>query len=308
MADFNYVAKMIKPEGKIVYEYNPLYNYRPKHKNGDTIQDGEVHDMITKNSEEYGEQLNFDLEHPVEIACQRSYDGSVNLILNDNKNQPRLINTRFTPKQNNTYVREDRLGNTDTNLYDESEFEIDSSLLKKYINIPKVDFKGLHYGGSLPVGNYVFYFKLSDADGNETDIVAESGIVSVHIGSINTPASMRGGQMNENSGKMVQFHLSNIDSGYDYVTVYYSRATSADNYQRTVTATKVLNRFRVRQSVCNVHITGTEEAELIPVSSLSQDFFLASAAKTQAICQNMLFLGNVQKYTPPYERLAKLSL
>ena len=308
MADFNYVAKMIKPEGKIVYEYNPLYNYRPKHKNGDTIQDGEVHDMITENSEEYGEQLNFDLEHPVEIACQRSYDGSVNLILNDNKNQPRLINTRFTPKQNNTYVREDRLGNTDTNLYDESEFEIDSSLLKKYINIPKVDFKGLHYGGSLPVGNYVFYFKLSDADGNETDIVAESGIVSVHIGSINTPASMRGGQMNENSGKMVQFHLSNIDSGYDYVTVYYSRATSADNYQRTVTATKVLNRFRVRQSVCNVHITGTEESELIPVSSLSQDFFLASAAKTQAICQNMLFLGNVQKYTPPYERLAKLSL
>ena len=102
MADFNYVAKMIKPEGKIVYEYNPLYNYRPKHKNGDTIQDGEVHDMITENSEEYGEQLNFDLEHPVEIACQRSYDGSVNLILNDNKNQPRLINTRFTPKQNNT--------------------------------------------------------------------------------------------------------------------------------------------------------------------------------------------------------------
>ena len=54
MADFNYVAKMIKPEGKIVYEYNPLYNYRPKHKNGDTIQDGEVHDMITENSEEYG--------------------------------------------------------------------------------------------------------------------------------------------------------------------------------------------------------------------------------------------------------------
>jgi hypothetical protein len=41
---------------------------------------------------------------------------------------------------------------------------------------------------------------------------------------------------------------------------------------------------------------------------LSQDFFLASAAKTQEVCQNMLFLGNVQKYTPDYETLAKLSL
>lgn len=304
---------MIKPEGKIVYEYNPLHNYRK------ADEDGAVGDLVTKDfsdlteeeqrlATDYGDQLNFDLEHPVEIACQRSYDGSVNLILNDNKNQPRLINTRFTPKENNTYTREDRLGNTDTNLYDESEFEIDSSLLKKYINIPKVHFKGLHYGGSLPVGNYVFYFKLSDADGNETDIVAESGVVSVYMGSINNPASMRGGQMNENSGKMVQFHLTNIDSGYDYVTVYYSRATSADNYSRTVEATRVLNRFRVRQTICNVHITGTEQSELIPVAELSQDFFLSSAAKTQAICQNMLFLGNVQKYTPSYERLAKLSL
>ena len=328
MASFNYTAKMIKPEGKIVYEYNPLYNYRPaivKYENQAARPGkGEVGDMITKNYDDltssektmlsnaqigdFGEQLNFDLEHPVEIACQKSYDGSVNLILNDNKNQPRLINTRFTPKENNTYTREDRLGNTDTNLYDATEFEIDSSLLKKYINIPKVHFKGLHYGGNLPVGNYVFYFKLSDADGNETDIVAESGVVSVYMGSINNPASMRGGQMRENSGKMVQFSLTNIDSGYDYVTVYYSRATSADNYSRTVEATRVLNRFRVRQSICNVHITGNEEAELIPVTELSQDFFLASASKTQAICQNMLFLGNVQKYTPPYERLAKLSL
>jgi hypothetical protein len=326
MATFGYVANIVQPEGKIVYEYNPLHNYRPvlvKDDGSLRVADGEVCDMVTKNysalsqaekdllpkgTPDYGDQLNFDLEHPVDIACQRSYDGSVNLILNDNKNQPRLINTRFTPKENNTYTREDRLGNTDTNLYDATEFEIDSSLLKKYINIPKVQFKGLHYGGSLPVGNYVFYFKLSDADGNETDIVAESGIVSVHMGSINNPASMRGGEMNENSGKLVQFHLTNIDSGYDYVTVYYSRATSADNYMRTVQATRVLNRFRVRQSICNVHITGTEQSELIPVSELSEDFFMASASKTQAICQNMLFLGNVQKYTPPYETLAKISL
>ena len=75
MADFNYVAKIIQPEGKIVYEYNPLYNYRPKHKNGDTIQDGEVHDMITKNSEEYGEQLNiFNVPKPSAISLEKTMD------------------------------------------------------------------------------------------------------------------------------------------------------------------------------------------------------------------------------------------
>lgn len=298
MPTFTHIRNTIKPKGKIVYEYNPLYNYRP------TALDGEIDDLITTGSS----QLNFDLEHPVDIVCQKSYDGSINLILNDNKNQPRLINTRFTAKENNTYERVDRTGNTDTNLYDESEFEIDTSLLKKYINIPKVNLQGVYYGGNLPVGNYTFYFKLSDGDGNETDIVAESGIVTIHMGSLGDPLSIRGGQFNENSGKAVQFILTNVDSGYDYVSVYYSRATGADNLQRTVQAVKILNRFRIRQNVCNIHITGNENVEQIPVEALSQNFFLASAAKTQEVCQNMLFLGNVQKYTPDYETLAKLSL
>jgi len=35
------------------------------------------------------------MEHPVDIIPQESYDGSVNLILNDGKNVPRLINSRF---------------------------------------------------------------------------------------------------------------------------------------------------------------------------------------------------------------------
>lgn len=295
---FGYNIKTIKPKGKIVYEYNPLYNYRPDDLNG------EIDDLITTGSS----QLNFDLEHPVDIVCQKSYDGSVNLILNDNKNQPRLINTRFTAKENNTYERIDRTGNTDTNLYDESEFEIDTSLLKKYINIPKVNFSGVFYGGNLQVGNYTFYFKLSDGDGNETDIVAESGVVTIHMGSLNDPASIRGGQFNENSGKSIQFIITNLDSGYDYVSVYYSRTSGADNLQRSVQAVKILNRYRIRQNVCSIHITGNELSEIIPVETLSQDFFLASAAKTQEVCQNMLFLGNVQKYTPDYETLVKLSL
>ena len=298
MPDFSYIRKAIKPKGKLVYEYNPLYNYRPEK------LDGEIDDLITTGSS----QLDFDLEHPVDIVCQSSYDGSVNLILNDDKNQPRLINTRFTPRENNTYERIDRTGNTDTNLYDESEFEIDSSLLKKYINIPKVNFKGVYYGGSLKVGNYVFYFKLSDGDGNETDIVAESGLVSIYMGSLNDPQSIRGGQYNENSGKAIQFILTNLDSGYDYVSVYYSRTSGADNLQRTVEAVKILNRYRIRQNICNIHVNGNEQSELIPVASLSQDFFLASAAKTQEICQNMLFLGNVKKFTPDYETLSRLSL
>jgi hypothetical protein len=63
-------------------------------------------------------ELQFSLENPVHIIPQYSYDGSVNLILNDGYNPPRLINSRFSATGRNTYEIVDRKGNNDTNIYD----------------------------------------------------------------------------------------------------------------------------------------------------------------------------------------------
>jgi hypothetical protein len=61
------------------------------------------------------------------------------------------------------------------------------------IKIPKIKFNGVTSGGNLKVGNYHVYFKLSDADGNETDFVGESGLISVFIG-FGDPRSVTTGQ------------------------------------------------------------------------------------------------------------------
>jgi hypothetical protein len=116
-----------------------------------------------------------------------------------------MINTRFSATGRNTYEIVDRKGNNDTNIYDQgSQFDIDTSLYKRVVKIPKIDFRGVTSGGNLPVGNYHFYFKLSDADGNETDFIGESGLVSVFIG-FNSPSSIHTGTANQNSHKSVQF-------------------------------------------------------------------------------------------------------
>ena len=78
----------------------------------------------------------------------------------------------------------------------------------------------------MKVGNYVFYFRYADADGNETDIVAESGIVSCFQGNNADPFSINGGFRDNNSNKSVSFTLSNLDTGFDYIKVSYSRNTS----------------------------------------------------------------------------------
>jgi len=85
-------------------------------------------------------------------------------------------------------------------------------------------FNGVSYGGNLSVGNYHFYFRYVDEDGNESDFFAESGLVSIFIG--NKPNSIYSGFRNENSHKQVQFSLYNTDTGYNKVNIYFTINTS----------------------------------------------------------------------------------
>ncbi|MDO4465466.1 MAG: hypothetical protein Q4C49_00450 [Bacillota bacterium] len=140
------------------------------------------------------EELKFDLEHPVDILPQYSYGGAVNLILNDGKNAPRLINSRFSVQNDTKYKIPEHYGFKDTNIYDEKTFDIDVNLKPIPINIPNVEFVGLRENaGNLKCGAYTFFFKFADADGNETEVIAESGMVYMHIGRLNDPSSIRMG-------------------------------------------------------------------------------------------------------------------
>ena len=259
---FEVLTNVLPTKGNLVYEYNPFRNYRLSQnmleykgdyytqeqlkekfgieigkddndkdiwKKGDTnvSQDitlhekGELVDFIT-------DELSFSIKSPVTITPQYSYDGSVNLIINDGINIPRMINSRFSATGRNTYEIVDRKGNNDTNIYDQGEqFDIDTSLYKRVIKIPKINFQGVTSGGNLKVGNYHLYFKLSDADGNETDFIGETGLISVFIG-FEDPKSITTGQGNENSFKSIKIKISNIDTSYSYVYAYYSRYTAVD--------------------------------------------------------------------------------
>lgn len=311
----SYYLSQIKPEGKIVYEYNPLRNFRlsedidneGRHpgdvgfNSDEVIEAGSIIDLDT-------ELLGFSLNNPVDIVTQSSYDGSVNLIINDNRNIPRLINTRFSVLQNNTYEIVDRIGNNDTNLYDENQFDLDTSLYKRVNTIPSLTFNGVLHHGNLSVGNYVLYFKYADADDNETDFVAESGIISCFIGNDGDPFSINGGFIDQNSHKSINFLVSDIDGSYDYLKVYYTRSTSDVSQNRVVTAFKIEKKYPVRNGICNIIITGDENAVEIPISDINMQYLIADKVKAQAVCQNMLFLGNFNKPDQMYQDLTDISL
>ena len=261
---------------------------------------GELVDFITN-------ELSFDIHHPVEILPQHSYDGSVNLILNDGINIPRLINSRFTVTGRNTYKVIDRKGDNDTNIYDQgNQFDVDTSLFKNVNKIPKLEYLGTS-SGNMKIGNYHFYFKYSDVDGNESDWVAESGLVSVFMG--NTPQSVNTGIRDENSIKSVKFKLSNIDIGYTYVKVYYTRYSADVDSNLVVQAKRIDKNFLVNNSgTCTILITGDENETEVTIEEINSSFDVIQTAQTQCSAANRLFMANIHKSKVEYDLLSKLSL
>lgn len=307
--------KKYNSKGDLQYVYKPLHNYRYiedkkldngeyypiTHEQGEFVPRYSLVDFVTK-------KLNYDLEHPLDILPQWSYDGSVNLIINDGQTFPKLINTRFSVLGDNKYQIVDRQGNNDTNIYNDStDFNTSISLYKNYNLIPKIAFLGTTENGELPIGNYHFYFRYVDSDGNETDFIGESGLVSIFKGTSRNKVNT--GFKNENSHKSILFRLTNLDTGFQYINVYYTRSTAEANQNKFTSAHKIVTKFMINSAyVCNIRITGTEETEDIDVSQINPTYLLAKSVKTQTVCQNRLFFGNIQKSEINYRELADLSL
>ena len=282
-----------KQKGDMVNKYAPFKNL--------VRDNGLIDSFKTK-------ELKLDINSPINIEIQPSFDGSVNLILNDNVTNPKLINSKFSVEESNTYSIIDHEGNKDTNLYLESQLDLDTKLYKNINKIPILVFKGLGTSGKMKCGSYHFYFKLSDNDGNETDFISESGLVTCHIGNINDPYSIRMGMIDEDSKKSVSFELSNLDTSYDFVKVYYTRTTSDDTQQDIITANYIDIQYPINKGISDIVITGFESQIDIPLVDINPLYELVSSAKTQTQCQNMLFLANINKPTIPYTELKDLSL
>ena len=133
-----------------------------------------------------------DLKHPIDIEIQESYDGSVNLIINDDKNEPRLINSGFAVREGGKYELIERNQYEQTNKYSEEKLNSQIKLIRTIKEIPRIEFEELLYTGQLKGGNYNFYIKFADGDYNKTDIVCESSVISIFNGNPNSISSISG--------------------------------------------------------------------------------------------------------------------
>ena len=280
----------ISNSGDLIFQYNPFKNL---------------------NTENGLEKLNLSLSEAslenatLDLDIDEAYDKSVNLIISDRKNVPKLINSRFCVTGDNKYEIADREGNTDTNIYTKDNFNNETSLIKQISTIINLEFLGIQSGGKMPVGSYNFYFKLSDGDDNMTDFISESGVVVCHIGEVNSPRTIRGGQLNENSEKLIKFKFTNLDLAYKYIRVYYTRTTGNPE---TTTAHFINDKFKILGETTEITITGFETHLEEDISSINIKYSNFKSATTIETAQNISFLGGPMNNYEVFKKLEKLSL
>lgn len=292
MPTITLAIKTYKQEGDLAHEYNPLRNM--------VDIDNNIKEFNTK-------ELNIDLNNPLNIECQPSYDGTVNLIINDDKNPPRIINTRFSKIEDNKYKIINRNQLQQTNLYNEGKIDQQTRLFRNINRIPKIDLISVNNMGQLMGGNYTFYVKFADNDYNKTDIVAESGQVSIFKGYLDKVDSISGTIVNERTDKAITLNLSNLDTTFSKFYLYYTRSTSDENGFRIVEAGEFTIPYEIKSTSATITINGYEETNVISEEQLNIKYNLVTAVKTQAQVQNMLFFGNIQGVNVDIKNLQNLS-
>ena len=284
--------------GKLLYRYSPFYNLKTL--DSSEFESAEGFNLIKLRLSATNAEV--DINKPIDLRAEPSYDESVNIIVNDRVNPVKIVNPRFYLTSSTTYQIADHQGNLDSNIYTKEDFKIESSLIKNVRSITTLKFLGIFDGGLMKVGNYTFYFKLSDSDGNETDFVSESGRVICHIGSTNNASSIRGGHLDENSDKLIKFSLDNLDLAYDYINIYYTRSTGdGDNeIQKTY---RINDKFKISSLSTVISITGFEEHIEIDNSEINIQYTNFTGVQSIENCQNITFAGNVVKNYEIYKTL-----
>lgn len=292
MTKINLNIKKYRQEGDLDHTYAPLKNL--------VEIDNSIVDFNT-------EELSIDLNNPLSIECQPSYDGTVNLIINDDKNPPRIINSRFTKIEDGRYRIINRNQKQQTNLYKRNKIDQQTRLFRNVNNIPRIDLINVSEFGQLKGGNYTFYIKFADNDYNKTDIVAESGQVSIFHGDWNKLSSVSGTLQDERTNKSIILNLTNIDTSFSCVYLYYTREYSDTNGFRMSETVSILKPYNIKGDNLTITITGFEEEQLIDSSELNVTYNYVNNVKTQAQVQNMLFFGNVDSNVPKTKELQNLS-
>lgn len=246
----------------------------------------------------------------VEMEIQPVYDGSVNIIFTDGEKMPRSINSGFSVLADNRFEIITQNNSKNTNRYFTESVEVSTRLVQTESSVASVGISSVNSsGGHLEVGSYKLLFKLATSDGNETDFVAETGLIPIFFG--DTLGSIQGGATGTFTRKSIDLTLKNVDSCFSHVSLYVHHATGVNQLVRSFY--KVDFQYLIQDqgspgktTDVNITFTGLEPVIKMDMEKLNEQHMPLSSVKTLAQAQNRLFVANFTHEDIDYNSLLKV--
>lgn len=254
------------------------------------------------------DKLTLSINHPVDIECQPSYDGSTNIIFNDDYNVPRIVNSAFSLLEDNSYERVSRNQVVKTNIYREDSIDSETRLQRTTSTFLNFNLVSMSSGGQLSGGNYVFLAQYADDDNNKTAVIAESGIVSVFNGHYQKPETINGTLLHENTNKQIRFELNNADTSFSKLYISYRRDFCDLNGVKQSEFKMLEQPYEIKSKKVDLVIDGFEQTVPVSYDDLIAQRNIYQKIKTHTQNQNMLFFGNVEENYDQVKLLQSLAL
>jgi hypothetical protein len=246
-------------------------------------------------------KFDFKVDSLIEIELQEDYDNSINIIFTNSNNNPlRLVNSRFILSDDGkSAALANRRQSKDTNTYSDTRF-LSTRLIKSSDIIPKLDFIGVFEGGFFTGGNYKFYFVYADNDGSITDIVEESRMVTIsNLG--------YGVKSDTNTGKYVQFKLSNLDKKFNTLRVYYSFNSGDISSVSNLKEIQNIYSLPINEDYININFYGNELTEDIDPVKLNVNYSSINTVKTITQHDDRLIPANIKNSNTDLDLLKDIS-
>lgn len=290
---------------------SPEYTYQTSAPNSELMESGNLTASYRPLHVYYGDTngarptgfisslFNLALNAPSELELQDSYDGTLNIIINDRGRNPALlVNSGFAvlppaeeaPDDYGRYQIIVREGTAQTNRYRPADFTSRLRLHPKGGSLAKAYITSVSDGGKLPGGEYRYYFTYADADDNETGIFAECGPAPVFNAA--TPADAHGARDGENTIQRVVMQLSQLDTTFGYVRVRYVRRSGEPS--AVAQAYTLTQRLTITPGgTIDFSHTGYEEETGLNAEQLAATAGSVSTFVTMAQAGNRLLLAGI---------------
>ena len=252
----------------------------------------------TENMSLRSVEFDFSLDSPIgdEARALLDYDGSVNVVFTDFRNELRIVNSGF-----------DQDGKNNGRFYQLQNLAEQIKLIKALPENQKIEFVLESDGGQLEFGTYFFFYRYVTASNDRTEFVAES-LPYVTTRNITENESLRMSGIDGLSGKKILIKISNLDTSFSYVEFAYMRF-SADQVNNVIPETRLVdNFFRITSEEITLEITGFETVIPIDIGEILRPVNNETICKSIASQNRRLWGGYWKSKEINHDALAEYAL